>query len=399
MKILVLNAGSSSLKYQLIDMDGEKVLASGNCERIGIDGQITHKTADGRKETREVSFPTHTEAFLEITKALTTGDLAVISDLKEIGAIGHRVLHGSEVYKVSTLVTDKVIADIEAFSELGPLHNPPQAATMKACRKVFGADIPMVAVFDTSFHQTMPAKSYIFGIPYEYYEKYSIRRYGFHGTSHRYVTQRYAELKGTSLEGKNIITCHLGNGSSISAIKDGKCYDTSMGFTPLDGFIMGTRSGAVDPSVITYIQNKEHLTADETIEMLNKKSGFLGLSGVSSDARDIEAAADSGNKRAQLTVDMVRYQVKKFIGAYAAGMGGVDAIIFTGGIGENSFELREEVCQNMEFLGLKIDTEKNKANNRSEGCFSTPDSKVEAWIIPTNEELMIAKDTLEIISK
>lgn len=398
MKILVVNAGSSSLKYQLIDMDGEQVLASGVCERIGIDGIITHK-AKGKKEKREVSFPTHTEAFMEVTKVLTNGDLAVISDLHEIGAVGHRVLHGSEVYKVSTLVTEKVISDIESFSELGPLHNPPQAAAMRACRKVFGENVPMVAVFDTSFHQTMPPKSYIFGIPYEYYEKYSIRRYGFHGTSHRYITQRYGEILGKSLEGTKIITCHLGNGSSISAIKDGKCLDTSMGFTPLDGFIMGTRSGGVDPSVITYLQEKEGLTPAQTVEMLNKKSGFLGLSGISSDARDIEAAADEGNKRAQLTVDIVRYQVKKFIGAYAAAMGGVDAVIFTGGIGENSAELREEVCLNMEFLGLEIDVEKNKEYNRTEGCFSKENSRVKAWIIPTNEELLIARDTLELATK
>ncbi len=398
MKILVINAGSSSLKYQLIDMDNESVLAKGNCERIGIDGLIGHKTAAGVKIEKNIDFPTHKEAFMAVVDMLTNGEGKVIDDVKEITAVGHRVLHGSEVYKTSTLVTDKVIDDILSFRELGPLHNPPQAIAMKACQEVFGKDTPMVAIFDTSFHQTMPPKAFIFGVPYEYYEKYSIRRYGFHGTSHRFISQRYGEIIG-GLEGKKVITCHLGNGSSISAVKDGKCYDTSMGLTPLDGFIMGTRSGGVDPSVVTYIMNKEGLSADEMSTILNKKSGFLGLSGVSSDCRDVKKAAEEGNERAQLTIDILVYQIKKFIGSYAAGMGGVDAIIFTGGIGENDASIREAVCSDMEFLGLKIDKAVNEESSRKEAKFSAADSKVEAWVLPTNEELLIARDTLEIVSK
>ena len=396
MKVLVINAGSSSLKYQLIDMENESVLAKGNCERIGVDGLITHKTSDGRTVSHNTPFPTHKEAFMEVVKILTEGEGKVIDSVKEISAVGHRVLHGSEVYKTSTLVTDKVIEDIFSFSELGPLHNPPQATAMKACQEVFGKETPMVAIFDTSFHQTMPPKAYMFGVPYEYYEKYSIRRYGFHGTSHRFVSGRYGQLHG-SIEGTRIITCQLGNGSSISAIKDGKVVDTSMGFTPLDGFIMGTRSGGIDPSVVTYIMNKEGLTPDQMSDLMNKKSGFLGLSGVSSDCRDLWAAANEGNERAKLTLEIVSYQIKKFIGSYAAAMGGVDAVIFTGGIGENDNAMRALVCEDMEFLGMKLDAERNK--NRGEIKISTDDSKVEIWVIPTNEELLIARDTMEIVSK
>lgn len=398
MKVLIINAGSSSLKYQLFNMENESVLAKGNCERIGIDGLITHKTAAGVEVKKEVAFPTHKEAFMTVVEVLTSGEGKVIDSVKEIAAVGHRVLHGSEVYKTSTLVTDKVIEDVMAFRELGPLHNPPQAIAMKACQEVFGKDVPMVAVFDTSFHQTMPPKAYMFGVPYEYYEKYSIRRYGFHGTSHRYVSQHYGELKG-SLEGTRIITCHLGNGSSISAVKDGKCADTSMGLTPLDGFIMGTRSGGIDPSVVTYIMNKENLTPDQMADIMNKKSGFLGISGISSDCRDVQSAAAQGNPRAQLTIDMLVYQIKKFIGSYAAAMGGVDAVIFTGGIGENDAKVRELVCSDMEFLGLKICKERNAEASRRDAMFSADDSKVEAWVIPTNEELLIARDTMEIVAK
>ncbi|MBC8586387.1 acetate/propionate family kinase [Youxingia wuxianensis] len=398
MKILVINAGSSSLKYQLINMEDESVLAKGNCERIGTDGKISHKTASGKEISYDVAFPTHKEAFMELVKNLVSGEGKVIDDVKEISAVGHRVLHGSEKYKTSTLITDTVIEDIFAFSELGPLHNPPQATAMRACQEVFGKEVPMVAIFDTSFHQTMPEKAYIFGIPYEYYEKYHIRRYGFHGTSHRYVSAQYFQLTGKKKEGTKIITCHLGNGSSISAIKDGKVYDTSMGFTPLDGFIMGTRSGGVDPSVITYLANKENISPDEMSNILNKKSGFLGISGVSSDCRDVTAAAKAGNHRAQLTLDILVYQIKKFIGGYAAGMGGVDAIIFTGGIGENDRELRAAVCSDMEFLGLSICKDTNEAIRGKDAKFSTDSSKVEAWVIPTNEELLIARDTQEIVS-
>ena len=396
MKILVINAGSSSLKYQLIDMDGEHVLAKGNCEKIGVDGLITHTTADGKKIKIERAFPSHKEAFLAVIEMLTTGEGKVINDMKESSAIGHRVLHGSEVYKVSTKITDKVIEDIAAFKDLGPLHNPPQAVAMKACQDVFGKDTPMVAVFDTSFHQTMPEKAYIFGIPYEYYEKYHIRRYGFHGTSHRYVSMRYGQIKG-KVEGTKIVTCHLGNGSSITAIKDGKCMDTSMGFTPLDGIIMGTRSGGVDPSVLTFIAEKENISPSEMSDLLNKKSGFLGISGLSSDARDLVNASHEGNHRAKLACDIVRYQIKKFIGAYAAAMGGLDAVIFTGGIGENSGELREEVCEGLEFLGIELDKELNAKTRGEEKLIST--GKTEVWIIPTNEELLIARDTKEIIEK
>lgn len=398
MKILVINAGSSSLKYQLIDMANEHVIAKGNCERIGVDGLITHKAGDVSLQY-EVPFPTHKEAFMEVVKALTSGEGKVIDDVKEITAVGHRILHGSEIYKVSTLVDEKVISTIEELSELGPLHNPPQAAAMRACRSVFGEDTPMVAVFDTSFHQTMPPKAYMYGLPYEYYEKYSIRKYGFHGTSHRYVSAHYLEMRGIPAEGTRIVVCHLGNGSSITAVKDGKCYDTTMGFTPLDGLLMGTRSGAVDPSVVTYIMNKEGKTPDEMSDLMNKKSGLLGVSGLSSDARDVVSAAKEGNARAQLTNDMLRYQIKKYIGSYAAAMGGLDAVLFTGGIGENSWELRDEVCAEMEFLGLKLDPNECDRNTGDDHKISAADSKVEVWVIPTNEELMIAKDTVEIISR
>jgi len=398
MKILVINAGSSSLKYQLIEMDNEQLIAKGLCERIGVDGAITHTVVDGAKIQKEVPFPTHKEAFMEVIKVMTEGEGKVIESMKDIAAIGHRVLHGSEIYKESTLVDDKVIDTIWELRELGPLHNPPQAIAMRACREVFGEDVPMVAVFDTSFHQTMPPKAYIFPVPYEYYEKYSIRRYGFHGTSHKYVSKRFFEKFGINPEGTKIVTCHLGNGSSLAAIKDGKVVDTTMGLTPLDGMLMGTRSGGIDPSVVTYIANKEGLSPDEMSDLMNKKSGFLGVSGVSSDNRDIRAAAEQGNYRAQLASDMFSYQIKKYVGGYAAAMGGLDAIIFTGGIGENEYRVRAEVCEEMEFLGLKICEELNKEASRKEAVFSTEDSKVLACVLPTNEEIMIAKDTLEIVS-
>ena len=392
MKVLVINAGSSSLKYQLFDMADESVLAKGNCERIGVDGKIGHKTADGRTVEYNVPFPTHKEAFLELVKVLTTGEGKVIDSVKEISAIGHRVLHGGEIYKVSTVVDDTLISTVEELAELGPLHNPPQAIAMRACREVFGADIPMVAVFDTSFHQTMPPKAYMFGVPYEYYEKYSIRRYGFHGTSHRFVSGRYKELTGGV---KRLITCHLGNGSSISAIQDGKVVDTSMGLTPLDGFIMGTRCGGIDPSVVTYIMNKEGFTPDQMSDVMNKKSGFLGLSGVSSDCRDLHAAAAEGNDRAKLTLEMLVYQIKKIVGGYAAAMGGVDAIVFTGGIGENDDLVREWVLSDMEYMGVKLDKELN--HTRKEQRIAAADSKVDLWVIPTNEEILIARDTVSLI--
>lgn len=398
MKVLVINAGSSSLKYQLIEMDTQDVVAKGLCERIGIDGRISHKTEAGYKTEYDVSFPTHKEAFEELVKLLTEGENKVVNDISEIKAIGHRVLHGSEKYKASTIVTDELIEDIGVkFRDLGPLHNPPQAVAMAACQEVFGKETPMVAVFDTSFHQTMPEKAYMFGIPYEYYEKYSIRRYGFHGTSHRFITKRYFEITGKDPEGTKLIICHLGNGSSLSAVKDGKVCDTSMGLTPLDGFVMGTRCGGIDPSVVTYVMDKEGLTPEQMSNLMNKKSGFLGISGISSDCRDLENAAKEGNHRAQLALDMFTYQIKKIAGGYAAAMGGVDAIIFTGGIGENSAPTRGEICSNMEYLGLSIGEELNNNASRKEAKFSTGDSKVEAWVIPTNEELMIAQDTVAIV--
>ena len=398
MKILVINAGSSSLKYQLIDMDNEHVIAKGNCERIGIEGSlITHKTDDGRKVQLESSFPTHTEAFEKLLEVLTTGEGKVIDSIAEISAVGHRVLHGSEVYKESTLITDKVIDDIDSFRELGPLHNPPQAATMRACRKALGESVPMVAVFDTSFHQTMPEKAFMYGIPYEYYEKYSLRKYGFHGTSHRYVSGHYLKITGKDPEGTKVVVCHLGNGSSITAVKDGKCVDTTMGFTPLDGLIMGTRSGAVDPSVVTFMMNKEGFTPDEISSLLNKKSGFLGISGLSSDARDLVNASKEGNKRAKLACDMFRYQIKKYIGSYAAAMGGLDAVLFTGGIGENSDEARAEVCEGLEFLGIELDDAENKNKTGKDHLISK--GKTEVWVIPTDEEMTIARDTKELVEK
>ncbi len=396
MKVLVINAGSSSLKYQLIEMDNEDVVAKGLCERIGLGGHISHKTKAGWSTEYDVSFPTHKEAFIELVKLLTTGENKVVNDIGEIKAIGHRVLHGSEKYKTSTLITDEVIEDIGVkFKDLGPLHNPPQAVAMKACQEVFGKGVPMVAVFDTSFHQTMPPKAYMFGIPYKYYEKYSIRRYGFHGTSHRYITKRYFEITGKKPEGTKLVICHLGNGSSLSAVKDGKVLDTSMGLTPLDGFIMGTRCGGIDPSVVTYVMEKEGFTPERMSNLMNKESGFLGISGISNDCRDLQAAAAEGNERAELALDMFTYQIKKFVGGYAAAMGGIDAIIFTGGIGENSDTIRAEICSDMEFLGLSVGEELNKNASRKESKFSSAESKVEAWVIPTNEEIMIARDTVE----
>ena len=397
MKVLVINAGSSSLKYQLIDMENEAVLAKGNCERIGVDGLITHKTADGRTVSRNTPFPTHKEAFMEVVKVLTEGEGKVIDSVKEISAVGHRVLHGSEVYKTSTLVTDKVIEDIFSFSELGPLHNPPQATAMKACQEVFGKETPMVAIFDTSFHQTMPPKAYLFGLPYEDYAEYHVRKYGFHGTSHRFVSQALADAMGKDIKDLKIVSCHLGNGSSITAIEGGKSIDTSMGFTPLDGVIMGTRCGSVDPSAVTFVANKLGLTPNEMSDYMNKKSGFLGISGISSDNRDITSAAEHGDHKAQLAGEMLRYEIKKFIGSYAAVMNGLDAVIFTGGIGENSDDVRADVCHNMEYLGIKLDDSANAGLRGRLQKISAPDSKVEVWVVPTNEELLIARDTRDLV--
>ncbi|HIY08551.1 MAG TPA: acetate kinase [Firmicutes bacterium] len=395
MKILVINAGSSSLKYQLIDMETETPIAKGLCERIGIGGKITHKTSDGRSVSYEVDFPTHEEAFAELTKVLTTGDTAVIKNLDEISAIGHRVVQGGEKITQSVLLTEDVLKVVDECAELAPLHNPPILVAIRACQKVFSDKIPQVGVFDTAFHQTMPQKAYTWAIPYEYYEKYHIRRYGYHGTSHRFVSGRLGELVG-GLEGKKVVTCHLGNGSSICAIVDGKCMENSMGFTPLDGLIMGTRSGSVDPSVVAFIANKEGLSAQEVVDILNKKSGYLGVSGFTSDQRDLWDAAEKGNARAQLALDMQVYQIKKYIGAYAAAMGGLDYVVFTGGIGENDMKVRELVCSDMEFLGIKFAPEKNNFRGE-ERIISTDDSKVTVYVLPTNEELLIARDTAAIV--
>ena len=396
MKVLVINAGSSSLKYQLIDMESEQVLAKGNCERIGIGGVITHKTASDVKISYEKDFPTHTEAFKELVKLLSEGENRVVENVGEITAIGQRVVHGGEKFNQSVVIDDEVLKSIEEFSDLAPLHNPAAVLAIKAAKEVFG-EVPQVAVFDTSFHATMPPKAYIFGIPYEYYEKYHVRRYGFHGTSHRYVSGRLFDISGqVKKENSRVIVCHLGNGSSLSAVKNGKSVDTSMGFTPLDGFIMGTRSGGVDDSIITYLMEKEQMSAQQINDMLNKKSGLLGISGVSSEKRDLTAAADAGNERAQLADEILCYQVSKFIGSYAAALGGVDAVAFTGGIVENDTSLREKVCEGLGFLGIEIDKQLNdKARGGAEMKVSS--GKTEVWVIPTNEELLIARDTRDLV--
>ena len=402
MKVLVINAGSSSLKYQLLDPETGHLLAKGLCERIGIDGKFTYKPqVEGKAavSAADVPMPTHSEAIQAVLSALVDPDNGVISSMKEIDAVGHRVVHGGESFASSVLITDQVMQAVEDCTPLAPLHNPANIIGIKACQQLMPG-VPMVAVFDTAFHQTMPPVAYTYAIPYEYYENDKVRRYGFHGTSHRFVSARCAEVMGVDLKDIKLITCHLGNGSSITAIKDGKVIDTSMGLTPLDGFIMGSRCGGVDPSAITYLQEKEGWTPAETAEILNKKSGVLGISGISSDDRDVLAAAEAGNKRAALARSIQRYQIRKFIGAYVAAMDGVDAIVFTGGIGENTCDLREDVCNHLTYLGVKIDCEKNlELRKGKEGELSTPDSKVRVFVLPTNEELLIARDTKAIVEK
>lgn len=398
MKIFVVNAGSSSLKYQLIDMENEQVLAKGLCERIGVTGAISHKAADGRTYSADTPMPTHSEAFEAVVYAMTKSEAKVIDSFDEISAIGHRIVQGGSIFKGSCLVNDKVIDQISELGAMAPLHNPAHVLAIKACLKTFGDKIPQVVVFDTSFHQTMPAKAYMYALPYEYYEKYGVRKYGAHGTSHHFVSDRAAALMGKDKKDLKIITCHLGNGCSITAVKDGMCVDTSMGFTPLDGFMMGTRSGSLDPSALTYIAEKENLSPADINTICNKKSGVFGISGVSNDNRDVAAAAEKGNKRAALAIEMQRYQILKFVGSYVAAMNGVDVIAFTGGIGENDPELREYVCENLSFLGIKIDSEKNKLRG-SEVKISTDDSKAAVFVIPTNEELAIARDTLSKVDK
>lgn len=395
MKILVVNAGSSSLKYQLLDMTDESVIAKGNCDRIGIDGHISHKTGDGRSLEEAADFPTHTEAFEKLVETLTSGSCKVIDSMAEISAVGHRVVHGAEEFRETCVVTEDVINGILKYSELAPVHNPPQALALRACEKVLPEGTPQVAVFDTAFHSTMPRKAFLYGLPYECYEELMVRKYGFHGTSHRYVSAELAKILGKKPEELKIVSCHLGNGSSITAVDGGKSVDTSMGFTPLDGLIMGTRCGSVDPSAIDFVEKKKGFTPDEMTAYMNKKSGFLGISGVSSDNRDISAAAET-NERCKMVNEIFTYQIKKYIGSYAAAMGGIDAVIFTGGIGENDAATRAVSCEGLEFLGIRIDPEKNLVRGKT--CkISTDDSSVGVWVIPTNEELLIARDTLSLI--
>lgn len=397
MKVLVINCGSSSLKYQLIDMEGETLLCKGLCERIGMDGsKITHQAHGGKWEV-EADFPTHTEAFAKLVEMLTAGEGKVIDSVSEIGAIGHRGVHGGEKFRESCRVTEEVIRVYEELSPLAPLHNPAGVLGLRAAQKVFGKDMPNVIVFDTAFHATMPPKAYMYALPYEYYEKYSVRRYGFHGTSHRYVSLAAAEYLGKKPEELKIVTCHLGNGSSITAVDGGKVLDTSMGMTPLPGLIMGTRSGDMDPSIPGYIMNQTGMSASEFDTVINKKSGLLGVSGVSSDKRDIESAAKDGNQRARLASDMLNYQIKKFIGSYAAAMGGLDCVVFTGGIGENDGYVRSEVCKDMQFMGIAIDEEKNKQRGLDINDITAEGGKVKVLVICTNEELMIARDTKAIV--
>ena len=396
MKILVVNAGSSSLKYQLIDMEGQVVMAKGLCDRIGIPGSlIKHNALDGRSVTREIVMKDHNDAISALIKVLTHEEWGVLKSLDELNAVGHRVVHGGEKFFKSVVINDEVLETLEDCVELAPLHNPPNIMGIKACQANM-PDVPQVAVFDTAFHQTMPRKAFLYPIPYEYYGKYRVRKYGFHGTSHKYVAERAAELIGKPLEQLKIITCHLGNGSSITAIEGGKSVDTSMGFTPLDGLPMGTRCGSIDPAIVTYIMNKEGLTTDRMDTILNKKSGVLAVSGVSSDFRDLDEAVDNGNERAFLALSIFAYKIKQFIGAYACAMGGLDALVFTAGIGENNTAMRTSVCKRLDFLGIEIDESKNSIRGE-EIDISTPDAKVRTLVIPTNEELAIAKETQKLL--
>ncbi len=395
MKILVINAGSSSLKYQLIDMDGEKVLAKGICERIGAaDGIFTHK-AFGQAWKSTPTMPDHTAAFAEVKKALTEGEGKVIEDLNDVDAIGHRVVQGGAKYDRSVIITDQVKQDIDSLKALAPLHNPPALQGIAAATATFGDKITQVAVFDTAFHQTMEPKAYMFALPYEYYEKYGVRRYGFHGTSHRYVSARCTELLDNKPDAR-IITCHLGSGSSIAAIKGGRVVDTTMGMTPLDGFMMGTRSGGFDPSVVTFLMEKEGLTPKQMDDIMNKKSGTFGISGGYNDDRDVEAAIARGEARAALAWDMRTYQVLKIVGGYVAALGGLDALVFTAGIGENQPRIRQEIIDGLGYLGMKCDIAANDVRGQ-ETLITSADSTIPAWIIPTDEEMVIARDTAALV--
>ena len=396
MKILIINAGSSSLKYQFMESEGGQVFAKGLCERIGIDGRLTHKVPGREDVVREIPMPTHSEAIQSVLDIMVDPVNGVIASTDEIAAVGHRVLHGGMAFTESCVIDDACIAAIEKCIPLGPLHNPANLMGIEACQKIMPST-PQVAVFDTAFHMTMPPKAYIYAIPYEYYEKDDVRRYGFHGTSHRYVSARAIDMLGNPAHSR-VISCHLGNGSSLAAIVDGKVMDTSMGLGPLAGFPMGTRSGDVDATILEYLMGRYNYDIKEMLNILNKKSGVLGISGVSSDFRDLDAAAAQGNERAQLALDKFIYEVKKFIGAYTTVMGGVDAIVFTAGIGENSIDLRRQICDGLEYMGIKMDAEKNNVRGK-EADVSAADSKVKIFVIPTNEELMIAMDTAALCGK
>lgn len=397
MKILVLNCGSSSIKYALYNMDDKSVMTSGGAERVGLDGAFVKvKLSNGEKKTVMHDIPEHTEGVKFIFSLLTDPEIGVIKDLNEIDAVGHRMVHGGEKFNKSVVLTDEVLKTFEECIDLAPLHNPANLKGVKAVSELMPG-LPQVGVFDTAFHQTMPAHSYLYAIPYELYEKYGVRRYGFHGTSHRYVSKRVCDFLGVNPADKKVITCHIGNGGSIAAVDGGKCVDTSMGLTPLEGLMMGTRSGDIDGGAITFLEKKLGFDADGMSNLLNKKSGVLGITGISSDMREIESANDEGNERAKLALDMYSYRIKKYVGAYAAAMGGCDIIVFTAGVGENQASMREDVCKNMEYMGVKLDVEKNKTIRGEEAIISTPDSKVTVCVIPTDEELMIATDTMNLL--
>ena len=399
MKILVLNCGSSSIKYALYNMDTKEVMASGGAERVGMDGAFVKvKMPNGEKVTFMHDIPEHTEGVKFIFSLLTDAEIGVIKSLDEIDAVGHRMVHGGEKFTKSVIINDEVIEAFEAVSDLAPLHNPANLKGIKAVSEL-APNMPQVGVFDTAFHQTMPAYSYMYALPYEVYEQYGVRRYGFHGTSHRDVSARACEFLGVDYKKQRIITCHIGNGGSLAAVKDGKCMDTSMGLTPLEGIMMGTRSGDVDGGAVAFLQKKLGLDADGISDLLNKKSGVAGISGVGSDMRDLENACKQGNKRAILAQEMYNYKIKKYIGAYAAAMGGVDIIVFTAGVGENQTSMRSEACKGLEFMGVKIDEAKNATIRGKEAIISAPDSKVTVVVIPTDEELMIASDTMALVSK
>lgn len=397
MKILVLNCGSSSIKYALYDMDSKTVMTSGGAERVGLDGAFVKvKMPNGEKKQIMHDIPEHTEGVKFIFSLLTDPETGVIKDLKEIDAVGHRMVHGGEKFNKSVVLTDEVLSAFEAVSDLAPLHNPANLKGVKAVSELMPG-LPQVGVFDTAFHQTMPQYAYMYALPYELYEKYGIRRYGFHGTSHRYVSKRVCDFLGVKAEEQRVITCHIGNGGSVAAVEYGKCVDTSMGLTPLEGVMMGTRCGDIDGGAVAFLQKKLGLDPDGISNLLNKKSGVLGISGISSDMREIDAAAEAGNEKAVLALQMYNYRIKKYIGAYAAAMGGCDIVVFTAGVGENQASMRGEVCKGMEWMGIKLDEELNKKIRGEEAVISAPDSKVKVVVIPTDEELMIATDTMNLL--